>query len=973
MSNIFLKAPPKAIWNHVGAFVMLLSCCQVFAQSTYDTAKVSRLIRAADAFSAAARYDSANLLYEQAVLILSRHQQWPKVTALLSDVALNNLNLEAYEEADATLRRAHEIIRERGVSGVDIVSGVHHVTGMFYYMRGDYEKAIDHMKTSLRWHLKQGKSVKPEYIASKYNNIGAISSRIGDFDEAILNYNKCLSIYLKSNASAADVGEIYNNLSASYYRKGNYGEAVRYSLQYLKILDTQPGEQMKNYIHCYNSLAICHAELGQYNASENYLTKTLKLHQTTDYMLAKTYHNLGYLYRKWGQDDVAVRYLNLAMEKNREKYGAQHPDIGKEYRHMGVIYADKGQWHAAVECYQQALTILVPEFRSKGIVDNPSLQTLLKSKPDLLRTFRDKAFALYRMSSGDGLAYMKASFHTYQKALELLDIMRSEYELEDSRQFINEEAMPIYDRAMEVAFVLYERTKDPVFLNAAFEISERSRALLLLESLQLNESRALLGVPDSVLLREKKLKRNIAFYETQVAEAKLKEDSEAQKRNREYLLKYQSKYRNLIDDLREHYPRYYRRKFISLVTLPEALQKLKGSKTAVIEYFLGAENIYVIGLTAARPLGIMLKKPASFDTMLAKYQRSISDYAFIVDSAEVSFTHYTSTAHHLYQILLEQVLNRIPPDVDDLVLVTQGAIGHLSFDALLTHKPPSMGYKSLSYLINTYNIRYAYSVSAHMKLVESVSKSSGNTCLAFAPASSKARPLAGAAMVSRNGGALPATQEEVTQIASYFPGDVYLGMQANEATFKDVAASYTMIHLATHGIADYDLPDKSRLLLGTGSHAEEDDVLYAYEINNLSLYSDMVVLSGCETGYGSIMHGEGIMSLGRSFLHAGSKSVLMSLWKVDDSASAWLMGNFYASLASGLRKSEALRRAKLNYLTQADDFSAHPIFWAAFVFIGDDRPLHNSTSWLRNAAFAFLIAGGGGLLFFVIRRRLSVS
>ena len=114
----------------------------------------------------------------------------------------------------------------------------------------------------------------------------------------------------------------------------------------------------------------------------------------------------------------------------------------------------------------------------------------------------------------------------------------------------------------------------------------------------------------------------------------------------------------------------------------------------------------------------------------------------------------------------------------------------------------------------------------------------------------------------------------------------------------------------------------------------------------------MVVLSACETGVGKWQSGEGIVSLARGFAYAGAKSIITSLWSANDRSTAQVMENFYTNLKAGLSKKEALRQAKLEFLSsQKDPLNTHPFYWATFVPIGDleasiNTSSYASTSWL---------------------------
>ena len=184
---------------------------------------------------------------------------------------------------------------------------------------------------------------------------------------------------------------------------------------------------------------------------------------------------------------------------------------------------------------------------------------------------------------------------------------------------------------------------------------------------------------------------------------------------------------------------------------------------------------------------------------------------------------------------------------------------------------------------------------------------------------------------------LPGSKQEVTSVAGIVPGPVKLLLDtaATEANFKALSlADYRVIHLAVHGIASPQFPDRAALVLGTSVGSGEDGLLQAREIRDLSLRADLVTLSACETGGGKLLGEEGIASLEGAFLLAGARSVIASLWTADDTYTIALMKRFYQHLTNGSDEGSALRQAKLDLLKEFGDQSL-PIYWAGFTLVGD--------------------------------------
>jgi CHAT domain-containing protein len=216
-------------------------------------------------------------------------------------------------------------------------------------------------------------------------------------------------------------------------------------------------------------------------------------------------------------------------------------------------------------------------------------------------------------------------------------------------------------------------------------------------------------------------------------------------------------------------------------------------------------------------------------------------------------------------------------------------------------------------------------------------------------------------------------ENEVSGISDIIAGNTYYNQNATEETFKKQAPKAGIIHLATHAIVDDENPMYSKLALAPDTTTQEDGFLNTYELYNMQLDANMVVLSACNTGYGKLIRGEGIMSLARGFIYAGCPSIIMSLWPVDDQSTSTIMKDFYSGLSNNLSKDEALRQAKLNYLKNADEVKANPFYWAGFVSIGNTNPIQLKAKINYMLWFLVLICFGVGLFYIFLWKRTGKS
>jgi CHAT domain-containing protein len=184
---------------------------------------------------------------------------------------------------------------------------------------------------------------------------------------------------------------------------------------------------------------------------------------------------------------------------------------------------------------------------------------------------------------------------------------------------------------------------------------------------------------------------------------------------------------------------------------------------------------------------------------------------------------------------------------------------------------------------------------------------------------------------------LPSSEDEVRIAEAAFPRekvDLLLGAAATETAFKAAGLNeYRIIHLAVHGFADSTFPDRAALVLLSDPPAGEDGFLQASEIVQLHLNADLVVLSACDTAVGPLQGQDGIANLSRAFLLAGARTVVSTLWQIDDSSSMFLMKRFYAYLSTSQSPASALTAAKRDML-RTFGRKTLPYQWAGFTIEG---------------------------------------
>lgn len=324
--------------------------------------------------------------------------------------------------------------------------------------------------------------------------------------------------------------------------------------------------------------------------------------------------------------------------------------------------------------------------------------------------------------------------------------------------------------------------------------------------------------------------------------------------------------------------------------------------------------------------------------------------------------------------LIAPVQAVLPAGTSRLVVSATGSLAGLPFAAL-----PDPGQDAAVPLLVRYEIAYTVSASAltRARRATVAPRALGLLAIANPPAPASRAQLVTASL-TRAGtlGPLPYAQDEVERVAKHASGRsrILMGAIATEYEIKHQPLSdFSVLHFATHAVLDPVAPMRSAIVLGAG-HGE-DGLLQAREIFQLPLTADLVVLSACRTAAGRASTAEGMQSLARAFMYAGARSVLGTLWDVDDRSTARLMDRFYDRAAHGLPAAAALRAAQLEVIGR-DPYRTAPQ-WAAFVITGDGAVrlgiLRPAPIMSRAALIGLAVSAGVLLAAVMVRRRTRRS
>lgn len=802
-------------------------------------------------------------------------------------------------------------------------------------------------------------------LASVYQNLGICYNAKGDVELASSYYDTSDRIFQKLKMSRKNEYEaLLINLANFSLDNRNIPEAERYNQ---KSFEIKPHSTLNyNKLTCKGMICL---EKKEYLNSIAYLQEAIligeKDHGIDFVDKGLIYMNLGMVYLE--MDDFAKSLANYQIAKDLlEKSIGKHnisfssclKDIGLNYlrkkeneNNLGTFLSQrKKNLATSLDYFQKAIISITPGFTNEGWDSNPEPEEAI-DKTRLLDILKDKAEGLSLLAQVEEKQenneacreILKLSLVSYDLSIRTIHLIRSGYQNQESRLFLSENEHAVYPKALEVAVRLYEITGERKYFEKAFEISERSRSANFQAMLRELLAKKSSGLPDSLLQKETALKGEISACENFIFNEKSAPSPNLTKINlwKDKVFTLSQNYQQMIKFIENNFPRYYQYKYADPIVSVQKIQQSLNRREALIEYFvkegtngsLGELYLFVVTDNEYK----ILRKPIG-----SEFHSSIDQFLLFIRNSKVlgtrktDYVQFTKNAHELYKLLIEPIV----PSMQDyrLVIVPDDKLAYLPFDALLASAADTsrMDFRNLDYLLHHHAISYTYSATLLYYYFQSNLKYSSKIA-AFAPDYSD-EPLTSGSATDRFR-PLPGAEAEVKGVMKLITGDQYMKENATKQNFLRQAEKYDILHLAMHTLLNDTLPLYSKMVFSADKSGNETRTLNTFEIYNLELQSDLVVLSGCSTGSGKFQKGEGVMSLARGFLFAGCPAIIMTLWNVEDVSSSVIMVEFYKNLKNGYAKDESLRRAKVAYIAQADPLKAHPHFWLGYVSIGKQTPL----------------------------------
>jgi CHAT domain-containing protein/Flp pilus assembly protein TadD len=856
--------------------------------------------------------------------------------------------------------------------------------GRIYFNWGDYTKAFDYFQQALASHQKIAN--KRDEVTT-LNNIGNIYTGWAEYNKALEAYNQALVIS-KSIGDKIGQSSSLNNIGLTYNQTGDYTKALEYHQQAL-VLIKQIGNTTGE-ITTLNSIGLAYSKQGQYTkALEAYQQALVIVQQVSNQGLAAiTINNIGDVYRSLGDYAKALEFFQQALAINKQiddKAGKstslnniafiynnqgqyvkalnyyeqalevrqkinQKALIGESLNNIGAVYTNLGQYEQALKFYQQSLTVAAAIDNKAGegkVLHNiGSIYNLKKDYAKALFYYEQALNTLQKINDKAGanttlnnIGQIYGKQEEYAKALNILQkSLTLAQEIGDKtgvgaslnnigavyysqKQYVK--ALELHQQALAIAKQVGSKAQEGTSLNnigstytnlGQYENAEKTlyTAIEIWEDLRRNE------LSDA---------QKISIFETQAETYRLLQQSliAQNKINSALEVSDRAKARAFVELLAsKQLDKANPQLNIKPLTIQQIQNIAKTQNATLVQYsIIGDQKLYIwviqpTGEIAFTQVDLQKSLKTSLQELVSISRKSIGVSQRGITVKPAPGTNQTKQLQKLHEILIEPIAKHLPKDPQARVIfIPQESLFLVPFPALQDEQG--------NYLIEKHTILTAPAIQVlDLTRKQKVGKQSGEVLVVGNPTmptipttNEQLQPLTGA-------------EKEAIEIADLFKTQAIIGSKATKSAILPRMKQARIIHFATHGLLDdfkgFGVPGAIAL----APSGQDDGFLTAGEILDMKLNAELVVLSACDTGRGTIT-GDGVIGLSRSLITAGVPSVIVSLWSVNDNSTAFLMSEFYRHLQQNPDKALALRQAMLATKQKYN----HPFDWAAFTLIGE--------------------------------------
>jgi CHAT domain-containing protein len=794
-------------------------------------------------------------------------------------------------------------------------------SAMIYSTLGKLSLAEDYSRKSLQLSEELGDSFT---MYQALNNLGSIYLGRGNYAKSLEHLLKCLKIAqsrLESGLDWALLARAIINIANIFEGQGHWQHAMTYRQKGLEATEKaiMLGEFQAKYFKAHGFMTICNnfMEQGKPSLAKDYCQKSLRqaeelgdiLGVQKNRVMSATNRAIGNILAAENKTLQAITHYQEATrlaERSTDKTVVAYSLVD-----MSQAYFSRGEYHEALAYAERAVNSCEQvgnyKFGSEALV---------------------AAAKAYRK-----LDQPEAARQALARAIDLTEQLRQQLadsEVDSQRSF--EKAVIPYQAMIDLQV-------DQKQFKEAFSYAQRAKGRTLLELLQNGRNNINQSVSPAEREQERYLSRKIASINRQIIDEKLKSQPDEKRlaEFQEQLKKARSEFEAFQTTLYAAHPELrVQRGEIRPVSFGDVTDFIPDTRTALLDFIVTDESAHLFVLTkdaSAQP---------TLNTYTVKIERKalaekVERFRRRMENRDYDFQ---ALSKELYELLLNPAQKQLQ-NKTNLIISPDNVLWDLPFQVLVSPEN--------RYLIEDAAISYAPSLSVlrEMQLARRNKRAPTRTSLLALGNPDLGKQSIETAKFVKMDADLQPLPEAATQVQTlgrlYGPtfSKVYTGSSAREALVKEQSSRYRILHLATHGIINDLSPMYSHVLLSqTPGKDDEDGLLEAWEMMNLDLNADLVVLSACETARGRVGAGEGMIGMTWALSVAGCPRTVVSQWKVEASSTTALMVEFhkrfktrYGGRQPAVSTAEAMRRAALKVMRNPK--YVHPFYWGGFVVVGD--------------------------------------
>ena len=819
--------------------------------------------------------------------------------------------------------------------------------GRLYRKTGDYPKSQQNFEQALRIFEKSLGKLHPSY-ANATGELGVLLQNMGQYTDAEQYLIETVQLREEIYGPAHKLtAESMNNLGSLYRLMGNFTKAEYNYRQAERILEKELGANNPDYGTILNNLGDFYVAILEFEKARPYYQEASRIFElnfgTAHPAYANTLNNLASLNRKTGNYKDAEKYYQQTLAIDEKTLGKNHPAYATSLNNLAILYVATKRYSMAEPLYRESIQI---KKNTLGI-NHPAYAKSLNNLALLYMTLDDLASAEPLFL--EAIENQLNQIHTIFPAI-------SEKEREAFYATLRS------DLERFNTFAIFRALDNPKILEQMYNNQLTTKALLFNSSVKTR--RSILSSNDESLINDfgkwRSLREDLArLYQL----PKMDLDQKVEDLN-----SLEDQVEGLEKDLSRRSALFAKDNDRSTYTWKDVRDAL-GPQEAAVEiirfrrYKIDQEGKSKINKDLNIPefLNYGFTDEVLYAALVVDKQTTdhpklvLLENGFDLENRFLSYyknaIHYVVKDYNSYQQYWSKIAEVLPSTVKKVYLSPDGVYNKINLNAIRNQQ-------TQNYLIDDLAVQ---NITSSKDLVgpQSLITSSKQAVLMGDPdflwEGVAEAPSEVSTEVKDYLDPLPGTGKEVDGIRKYmlnnqWNANTLTSQEANEEVLKAVD-NPRVLHIATHGYfspeifnnrVSNDLLSSGLLLAGSSNalyhrrnnlplESKEDGILTAYEAMNLRLdQTELVVLSACETGLGTVKNGEGVYGLQRAFKVAGAQNIVLSLWRVDDATTQKLLQYFYQGWLEHEDKHRAFKEAQIKLREEY----LYPYYWAAFVMVG---------------------------------------